>query len=112
MTIRNIITSAAIAAFLGLAGGSAYANDFDSQGDSHIDLGFTVSWNANHPVTEFVYMGDSDIDEVSPASANANYPGTEYVYNGDSDVDTGEILTDGFAQARLPELFLENFKTN
>ena len=109
MTIRNIITSAAIAAFLGLAGGSAYAFNNDSHIDDDV---FTVSANANHPGTEFVYMGDSDVDEGFTASANANYPGTEYVYNGDSDVDTGEILTGGFAQARLPELFLENFKTN
>ncbi len=108
MTIRNIITSAAVAAFLGLAGGSAYA--FHSE--SHIDEAFIVSANANHPGTKYVYNGDSDVDFGSPASANANYPGTEFVYNGDSDIDTGEILTGGFAQARLPELFLKNFKTN
>ena len=75
MTIRNIITSAAIAAFLGLAAGSAYA--FNS--DSHVDdQGFTVS-------------------------ANANHPGTVFVYNGDADVDFGEILTGGFEKAGLPE---------
>ena len=108
MTIRNIITSAAIAAFLGLAGGSAYA--FNT--DSHNEEGFIVSANANHPGTEFLYMGDSDVDEGSPASANANYPGTEFVYNGDSDVDTGEILTGGFAQARLPQPTDETLKTN
>ena len=84
MTIRNIITSAAIAAFLGLAGGSAYADD-----------------------------SDSHIDEVFPVAANANYPGTVFVYNGDSDIDEGEILsTDGFEKARLPEHLLEIFKTN
>ncbi len=83
MTIRNIITSAAIAAFLGLAGGSAYAAD----SDSHIDEVFTVSANANHPVTEFVYMGDSDID-------------------------TGEILTGGFAQAHLQQPTDETLKSN
>ena len=84
MTIRKIITSAAIAAFLGLAGGSAYAAD----SDSHIDESFTVSANANHPVTEFVYMGDSDID-------------------------TSEILSaDGFEKARLPEHLLETIKLN
>ena len=83
MTIRNIITSAAIAAFLGLAGGSAYA--FHSE--SHIDEAFTVS-------------------------ANAHYPGTVYVYNGDADVDTGKILTGGFAQARLPQPTAETLKTN
>ena len=83
MTIRYIITSAAIAAFLGLAGGSAYAAD----NDSHIDEVFTVSANANHPVTEFVYMGDSDID-------------------------TSEILTGGFEKARLPEHLLGTIKTN
>ena len=83
MIIRNIITSAAVAAFLGLAGGSAYA--FNT--DSHIDEGFTVS-------------------------ANANHPGTVFVYNGDADVDTGEILTDGFAQARLPQPTVEILKTN
>ena len=81
MKIRNIITSAAIAAFLGLAGGSAYAGN----NDSHIDEGFTVLAVANHSGTEFVYNGDSDVDEGSPAAANANYPGTEFVYNGDSD---------------------------
>ena len=76
MFIRNIITSAAIAAFLGLAGGSAYADD----SDSHInDEGFT-------------------------GSADANYSGTVFVYNGDSDVDFGEILsTNGSEKARLPE---------
>ncbi len=85
MTIRNIITSAAMVAVLGLAGGSAYANDSDSHVD---DQGFTVS-------------------------ANANFPGTVFVYNGDSDVDEGEILsTDGFEKARLPEHLLETIKTN
>jgi hypothetical protein len=83
MKIRNIITSAAIAAFLGLAGGSAYAGN----NDSHIDEGFTVL-------------------------AVANHFGTEFVYNGDSDVDTGEILTGGFAQARLPQPTDETLKFN
>ncbi len=83
MTIRNIITSAAIAAFLGLAGGSAYADDSDSHVD---DQGFTVS-------------------------ADANYPGTVFVYNGDSDVDEGEILsTDGFEVARLPQHITESLE--
>jgi len=100
MTIRNIITSAAIAALLGLAGGSAYAFNNDSHIDDDV---FTVSANANFTGTEFVYMGDSDIDFGSPAPANAHFHGTEYVYNGDSDVDTGEILTGGFAQAHLPQ---------
>ncbi len=44
MTIRNIITSAAIVAALGLAGGSAYADD----SDGHLeDYDFAVSANAN-----------------------------------------------------------------
>ena len=84
MKIRNIITSAAIAALLGLAGGSAYA--FDS--DSHInDEGFT-------------------------APANAHFHGTEFVSYGDADVDFGEILTGGFAQAHLPQSTDETLKTN
>ncbi len=84
MTIRNIITSAAIAAFLGLAGGSAYANNSDSHVD---DQGFTVS-------------------------ADANYPGTLFVYNGDSDVNEGDILsTDGFEQASLPKHIFETLET-
>ncbi len=83
MTIRKIITSAAIAAFLGLAGGSAYADDSDSHVD---DQGLTVS-------------------------ADANYPGTVFVYNGDSDVDEGEILsTDGFEVARLPQHITESLE--
>ena len=57
MTIRNILTSAAMVAVLGLAGGSAYAND------SKIDEGFTASANANYPGTVFVYNGDSDVNE-------------------------------------------------
>ena len=36
MTIRKIITSAAIAAFLGLAGGSAYAGHEDSHTDDQV----------------------------------------------------------------------------
>ena len=59
MTIRKIITSAAMVAVLGLAGGSAYANDEDSHVD---DQGFTVSADANYPGTVFVYNEDSDID--------------------------------------------------
>ncbi len=73
MTIRNIITAAAMVAVLGLAGGSAYAND----SDSHIDEGFT-------------------------ASADANYPGTVFVYNGDSDINEGDF-TAGVQLAVLPE---------
>ena len=57
MTIRNIITSAAMVAVLGLAAGSAYAND------SKIDEGFTASANANYPGTVFVYNEDSDVNE-------------------------------------------------
>ena len=57
MTIRNIITAAAMVAVLGLAGGSAYAND------SHIEEGFTASADANYTGTVFVYNGDSDVDE-------------------------------------------------
>ena len=60
MTIRNIITAAAMVAVLGLAGGSAYANDSDSHVD---DQGFTVSAEANYPGTVFVYNGDSDVTE-------------------------------------------------
>ena len=87
MTIRNIITSAAIAAFLGLAGGSAYA--FNS--DSHID---------------------DDVFTVPAGLADANYPGIEFVSYGDADVDFGEILTGGFAQAHLPQSTVETLKTN
>ena len=79
MTIRKIITSAAMVAVLGLAGGSAYANDEDSHVD---DQGFTVS-------------------------ADANYPGTVFVYNGDSDVNEGDALTGGFEQALLPQHLIE-----
>ena len=57
MTIRNIITSAAMVAVLGLAGGSAYAND------SQIEEGFTASADANYPGTVFAYNGDSDVNE-------------------------------------------------
>ena len=79
MTIRNITTAAAMVAVLGLAGGSAYAND----SDSHIDEGFT-------------------------ASADANYPGTVFAYNGDADVNEGHILsTGGFEQALLPQHLIE-----
>ncbi len=60
MTIRNIITAAAMVAVLGLAGGWAYANDSDSHVD---DQGLTVSADANYPGTVFVYNGDSDINE-------------------------------------------------
>ena len=84
MTIRNIITAAAMVAVLGLAGGSAYANDEDSHVD---DQGFTVS-------------------------ADANYPGTVFVYNGEADVNEGDILsTDGFEQASLPKHILEAIET-
>ena len=84
MTIRNILTSAAMVAVLGLAGGSAYANDSDSHVD---DQGFTVS-------------------------ADANYPGTVFVYNGEADVNEGDILsTDGFEQASLPKHILEAIET-
>ena len=75
MTIRNIITSAAMVAVLGLAGGSAYANDSDSHID---DQGFTVS-------------------------ADANYPGNAFVYNGDSDVNEGNAETFGRERAVLPK---------
>ena len=84
MTIRNILTSAAMVAVLGLAAGSAYANDSDSHVD---DQGFTVS-------------------------ADANYPGTVFVYNGEADVNEGDILsTDGFEQASLPKHILEAIET-
>ena len=86
MNIRNIITSAAVAAFLGLAAGSAYADNGDSH-DSHVDEGFT-------------------------ASADAHFHGTEFVSYGDSDVDAVEILTGGFAQAHLPQPTDEILKTN
>ncbi len=84
MIIRNILTSAALVAVLGLAGGSAYANDSDSHVD---DQGFTVS-------------------------ADANYPGTVFVYSGEADVNEGDILsTDGFEQASLPKHILEAIET-
>ena len=81
MTIRNIITSAAMVAVLGLAGGSAYADN----SDSHVDEGFT-------------------------ASANANYPGTVFVYNGDSDVNEGDILMGGSEQANLAQHIVETLE--
>ncbi len=59
MFIRNIITSAAMVAALGLASGSAYAQDEDS----HIVEGFTALANANYPGTVFVYNEDIDINE-------------------------------------------------
>ena len=58
MTIRNILTSAAMVAVLGLAGGSVNAND------SQIEEGFTASADANYPGTVFVYNGDSDVNEA------------------------------------------------
>ncbi len=67
MTIRKVITSAAIAAFLGLAGGSAYAQDIDS----HIVGGFTATADANHPGTVFGYNVDSDINEGDALSTDA-----------------------------------------
>ena len=84
MTIRNILTSAAMVAVLGLAGGSAYADN----SDSHVDnQGFTVS-------------------------ADANYPGNVFVYNGDSDVNEGDILSaDGFDLADLAQHILETLET-
>ncbi len=79
MTIRNIITAAAMVAVLGLAGGSAYADD------SHFD------------------------DQANTVSADANTTGTVFVYNGDSDVDFGEAQsTGGIESARLPENFQTN----
>ena len=66
MTIRNIITSAAMVAALGLAGGSAYADD------SHIVEGFTVSADANDSGTVFVYNGDADVDEGKILSTDAS----------------------------------------
>ena len=82
MTIRNIITSAAMVAVLGLASGSVYANDSDSHVD---DQGFTMS-------------------------ADANYPGTVFVYNGDSDVNEGDILTGGSEQANLAQHIVETLE--
>ena len=85
MTIRNIITAAAMVAVLGLAGGSAYANDEDS----HVD------------------------DQGSTVSAAANYPGTVFDYNEDSDVNEDDLLsTDGFEQASLPQDILETIETH
>ncbi len=81
MTIRNILTSAAMVAVLGLAAGSAYADD------SHVDEGFTASANANYPGTVFVYNGDSDVNE------------------GDI------LSTDGFEQASLPKHIVETLAT-
>ena len=75
MFIRNIITASAMVAILGLAGGSAYANDSDSHVD---DQGFTVS-------------------------ADANYPGTMFVYNGDSDINQGDATTFGRELTVLPK---------
>ncbi len=85
MTIRNIITSAAMVAVLGLAGGSAYADN----SDSHID------------------------DQSFTVSADANYPGTVFVYIGDADVNEGNGLsTDASEQARMPENAPEALKIN
>ena len=75
MTIRNIITAAAMVAVLGLAGGSAYAND----SDSHVD------------------------DKSFNVSANANYPGTVFAYNEDSDINEGDATTFGLELAVLPK---------
>ena len=80
MTIRNILTSAAMVAVLGLAAGSAYADD------SKMDEGFTASANANYPGTVFVYNGDSDVNE------------------GD------RLSTDGFQQASLPKHIVETLE--
>ncbi len=81
MIIRKVITSAAMVAVLGLAGGSAYADD----SDSHIN------------------------DKVFTVSADANYSRTVFVDISDSDVDFGEILsTAGFEKARLPKNFKTN----
>ncbi len=91
MTIRKIITAAAIASFLGLAGGSAYAADS-------------------------LYANDSDdnVDDQGFAVAvDANYPGTVFVYNEDSDVNEGDILsTDGSELALLPQHIVNSLETN
>ncbi len=76
MTIRNIITSAAMVAVLGLAGGSAYA-DGDVPADQY-DQGFTVA-------------------------ADANYPGTVFIYDGDSSLNEGDATTFGLELAVLPK---------
>ena len=82
MTIRNIITAAAMVAVLGLAGGSAYA-------DGHDDAALA--------------------ENAVIASADANYPGTVFVYEGDNAGHDGEILsTDGFEQTRLPQDIVES----
>ena len=81
MTIRNIITAAAMVAVLGLAGGSAYADGHD----------------------------DALVENAFIASADANYPGTVFVYEGDNAGHDGEILsTDGFEQTRLPQDIVES----
>lgn len=82
MTIRNIITAAAMVAVLGLAGGSAYA-------DGHDDAAL--------------------VENSFIASADANYPGIVYVYEGDESGHDGELLpTDGFERADLPQEIVES----
>ncbi len=80
MIIRKVITSAAMVAVLGLAGGSAYADDTDS----HIN------------------------DEIFTVLADANYSVAVFVYD-DSYVGFDKILsTAGFEKARLPQNFKTN----
>lgn len=85
MKIRNIISAAAMVAVLGLAGGSVYADD-----------------------------GDSDVnDEVLTVSADAIYSGNVFVYTGDYDEREIEIVsTDGIEQARLAAHVLETLEIN
>ena len=65
MTIRNILTASAMVAVLGLAGGSAYAED------SHVDESFTVAADANYPGATFVYFEESDVNEGQIQSMSA-----------------------------------------
>jgi|APSaa5957512535_1039671.scaffolds.fasta_scaffold185961_2 hypothetical protein len=84
MTIRSIITSAAIVAALGFASGSAFAD----HADSHInDQGFAVP-------------------------ADANYPGTTFEYLNDADVFEGEVLvTDAVEVTQLPQHIIEDLQS-
>jgi hypothetical protein len=59
MTIRNILTSAAIAAVLGFSGGSVFAEDTDS----HAPEGFLAVASANYPGPVVEYNDDASIGE-------------------------------------------------
>ncbi|MBT3307359.1 MAG: hypothetical protein HN377_12885 [Alphaproteobacteria bacterium] len=75
MTIRNIVTSAAIAVVLGLSAGTAFAESEVNLEDTH---GFMASANAQYPGMVFIYKGVDDVDEgevlTNAQSGNNDHP--------------------------------------